>query len=99
MAVRICVPLVVVKIFSEQSELPELIGDVLADIGDSSVRPDNDLAVVLASRLVSKRRAGHHPAAFVLAFGFEIDSLALFQLLERRSPELQMQDFAFAGQN
>src|SRR5207253_363367 len=33
----------VVKVAPEQAELPELIGEVLANVGHDAIRPDNDL--------------------------------------------------------
>src|SRR5580692_9655500 len=38
-------PFAVIEIFSEQSEFPELIGDVLADVRNRSVRPDDDFVL------------------------------------------------------
>ena len=43
--------------------------------------------------------AGHHPAALVLALGFEVDRLALLEQLEGGGPELQVQDLALAREH
>ncbi len=41
---------------------------------------------------------GHHPAAFVLALGLEIENLLLFELREGKVPEVQAQYLALPGQ-
>ena len=46
--VGICVPFPIVEILAEQPEFPELIRDVLADIGDGSVGAHDDFAIVVA---------------------------------------------------
>ena len=79
------------EVLVEQSEFPELVGDVLADIGDCAVGSHDDLVVVVALGIDP-----HHPAAFVLAFGLKEDRVAGLELFERVVPELQMQDVAFA---
>ena len=50
-------------------------------------------------RRLRKRCRRHHPATRVLAFGLEVDGLALLQQLESGRPELQVQDFALARQH
>ena len=88
----------VVEILPQQAELPELVGDVLADVGDGAVRAHDDL-VVFVRGIARKRSGGHHEAAGVLAFGFKVNGLALFEQLEGRLPELQVQDLALTGQH
>src|SRR5437016_3469056 len=44
---------VVVKVLAEQPELPELIRDVLANVGDDAVGPDDDLFALLAFGIVA----------------------------------------------
>ncbi len=93
-------PWPIIEIFAEQAELPKLVGDVLADIGNRVVGTNDDLAVVgilIGLRLECAGR--HHPAAFVLPLGFQINRLAFFQLREGGFPESQVQDLAFARQH
>ena len=40
----------------------------------------------------------HHPAAFILALGFEVEHAGFFEFRERRIPEMQMKNFALARQ-
>ena len=82
----IALPEAVIKVLAEQAELPELIGDVLADVSDRAVRAHDDFAVLgfLLARCVlgrgrglrfaalAKGRRGHHPAASILALFLEI---------------------------
>ena len=89
--IRVGVERTVVKILAEQAELPKLVGDVLADVGDGPIGPHDHLALF--------GKAGHHPAAVVLAFGLEVDGLAFLEQLERGGPELHVQNFAFARQH
>src|SRR5580765_7871652 len=42
----------IVEVLAEESELPELVGDVLADVGDDAVGTDDDL---LARRFIGRR--------------------------------------------
>ncbi len=88
----------VVEILAQQSELPKLIGDVLADVGDGAVRAHDHL-VVFRFRVGGERGRGHYPAAFVLALGLEVDRLLLLEQVERRSPEFQMENLALAGEH
>ena len=89
----------VVEVFAEQPELPELVSDVLADVSDGAVRAHDHFAVFVGFVFAAERRRRHHPAAAVLAFGFEVDRLALFQQFERRRPEFEMQNLALARQH
>ncbi len=43
-------------------------------------------------------RPRHHPAALVLAFGFEVEHAGLLQLLKGQRPEIQVQNLALARQ-
>ena len=98
MAVRISRERAIVEVLAQQTEFPELIRDVLADVGNRPVRAHDHL-VVLRARLARERLGRHHPTAGVLAFGFEIDRFVLLQQLERGRPKAQMQDLALAGQH
>ena len=103
MAGGIGVKFLVVKIAPEQSEFPELIGDVLADVGDRAVRAHDYFCVVVFACRVGGCRAepsfeAHHPAPGILSRGGKVNRVALLQQLERRIPEFQMQNFALAGQ-
>jgi hypothetical protein len=42
---------------------------------------------------------GHDPAALVFAFVNEVEGVALFKLFEGGGPELEVEDFAFAGED
>ena len=92
----------------EQSELPQLVGNVLADIGDGSVRAHDHLVRIrrflvgvggLALRGIARcaeRRGGHHPAAGVLACVLQVDRAPLLEQFERRRPKAQLEDLALA---
>ncbi len=92
----------VAEVVAEQAELPEVIGDVFADVGDGAVGADDDLGVFVWSSPFSActARAGarHDPAAFVLAFVFEVEHAGFLELLEGRFPEFEVQNFALARQ-
>ena len=87
------IQMTVVEVLIEESELPELVRDVLADVRDGSVGSDDDLVIVVSLRIDS-----HDPAALVLAFGFEKDRITRLELFERIVPELEVQDVALARQ-
>src|ERR1035438_4221548 len=90
----------VIEILAKQSEFPELIGNVLADVGDGPVGSNNYFAVLgVFVRLLFEGAGRHHPTAFVFALRFEINGLALLELLKSRFPKLEMQDFALARQH
>ena len=72
--VRVLVEFDVAEVFAgEETELPEVVGDVLADIGDGAVRADDDFGVFVRdiSSLFAFGGSGaaHDLAAFVLAGG------------------------------
>ena len=81
----------IVEILAQEAEFPELVGDVLAHVGDGAVGADDHFALF--------GKAGHDPAARVLALGLEVDGLAVLQEFERRGPEFQVKDVAFARQH
>ena len=88
--------------------LPELVGDVLAHIGDGAVGTDNDL-VFLVSRIAGGSRGtglalqavfsgSHHPASPVPSVGFVVDRLGVLQTLEGMTPEVEVEDVALLGE-
>ena len=97
---------VVAKVAAEQAELPEVIGDIFADVGDGAVGADDDFGVFVKSVLRTVlvlgfcgcACAGHDPAAFVLAFVLEIEHAGFFELFEGGFPEFEVKDFALARQ-
>src|SRR5271154_2142056 len=96
-------PLLIVEVLAEQAEFPELIGDVFADVGHRTVRTDDDfgLVVFIGVFFVFGGAAvipGHDPTAFILAGVDELNRAAGFQLFEGGVPEVEMQDFTFAGE-
>ena len=60
---------------------------------------ERTITLLSSSPRLGGRPSRHHPAAGVLAFGLEVDRLALLQQLERRRPELQVQNLALARQH
>ena len=89
----------VAKVLAQQAELPQVVGDVLADVGDRAIRADDNLGVLIKIALGNLGAGpGHHPAALVLALALEVEHAGLLQLLEGRLPELQVQNLALAGQ-
>ena len=99
------------KIAAEQSEFPQLVGDVLANISNravgthdhlsrSSVRTRSVRSVVIA--VVATVFSGvemHHPAARILPRAGQVNRAALLQPLKCGVPELQVQDLALARQH
>ncbi len=89
-SVSVSVEQAVVEIQPEDPELPHLIGDVLAGVGDSPIGSDEDLVgFVLVAALVRVPR--HHPAAFVSAFVDVMDHAELLHRLKRLVPKMQVQ--------
>ena len=85
----------------EEAKLPQVVGDVLADVGDGAVGSDDDLSVFI--RLASAAASGagrgcaaHDPAAFVLAFGFQVENASFDHQLARSVPEMEVEDLALA---
>src|SRR5689334_9106525 len=112
-AVRVAVKTLIAEVAPQQAKLPQMVGNVLADIGNSIVGTDNHLGVfiwTLGSRSVllfvrgwlfygfRRRSSLHHPAAFVLALSFKIEHALLLELRKSRLPEMQMENFAFLRQ-
>ncbi len=54
-AVGITEELLVAEIAAEKAELPEVVGDVLADVADGAVRADDDLGVFVGARFLFRR--------------------------------------------
>ena len=114
MPIRVEVKLAISEVATQQAELPQVIGDVLAHIAHSAIGADNNLLVffrdlaLLYALCVSLccpcgfrlgcPRAPHHPAAFVLSFGLVKKHTTIFEFGEGRVPEVQPQDFALARQ-
>src|SRR6202034_1648944 len=54
-SVRVSGPWPVVEIFAEQTEFPELVGNILADVSHGAVRADDNFAVLfVVSRGIAK---------------------------------------------
>src|SRR5271163_423208 len=93
--IAVVLPRPVIKILPQQPEFPKLIRNVLADISDGPIRTDNHLAVFgIFIGLLLERARGHHPAAFVLTLGLEINGLALLEMLESLLPKFEIQYLA-----
>ena len=75
-------PEAVAEVAAEQAELPELVGDVLADVGHRAVRADDHLVGVLEAGELLGLRQRHHPAAGVLPLFLQVDGAALLQPAE-----------------
>src|SRR5262249_13827460 len=100
---------VILEVLAEEAKLPELIGHVLADVGDGAIRAHDHLLPRLyaslgirrlAGRVVGSRFAGpvvdpHDPAALEPTLGLEEDGAGALQELERMRPEMQAEDVAF----
>ena len=108
MAVGIDMEGTIEKIHAQQPQLPELVGDVLAHIGDGAVGTDNDL-VLLVPRIAAGGRgtcpavqvvfsSPHDPASPVPSVGFVVNRLGLLQSLEGMAPEVEVEDVAFLGE-
>src|SRR6266850_669867 len=67
----------VVKIEPQLSQLPKLIGDVLAGVGHRAIRTHNDLVrfMFISARV---RFEWHHPATAVSSLGLEVDHVTVF---------------------
>src|SRR6185312_6375985 len=98
----------IAEILTQQPELPEMVGDVLADVSHGAVGSHNDLGVFVRPgfrRIIAfgrylllsgfrRRSPFHHPAAFVLAFGLKVKHAFLLHLLKGKVPEMKVKDFA-----
>src|SRR5579864_4026127 len=103
MAVGIAIETAVAEVAAQQAKLPQVISNVLTDVGYCVVGTDDDLGVLIrALRLSFLSRfasgAAHDPATFVLPFRLQIKDALLLKLLESKLPEMQMKDLAFLGQ-
>src|SRR5882724_8130709 len=96
-SVRLTPKDVVLEIGGEQAEFPELIGDVLADVGHRAVAAHDDLFALLQV-FEAGTLERHHPATLTLAALQERDRPALLQELERRLPEAAAEDVSFPGE-
>lgn len=87
----------VIEIQPQNAELPHLVGDVLAGVGDGAVRADEDLVVLmlLGARV---RFEWHHPTALVRTALFVMDHAEAFHLLKRLVPKMEMQYLRLARQ-
>ena len=47
----------IAEVLAEQSELPKMIGNVFADVGDGAVRADDDLGIFVGRLRLPRRRA------------------------------------------
>ena len=95
----------VAEVETKQPELPELIREILADVGDDAVRTDDHLLRCSGRRPRSSRRLApsafldpHHPAAGELALGLQEHRALRLERLEQVRPELQPQDVALVGE-
>src|SRR6266851_9296095 len=81
------------EVVTEEAELPELIGDVLAHVRHDAVGPDDDLFaglfVLFSSPFLFD---SHDPAASEPSLGLEEDGAVRLQDVEGAGPELQAQD-------
>ena len=104
-SVRVFVELAISEVAAQQPEFPEVVGDILADVADGSIRTHDDFLIFLGNFLCvccgcgfSFPHSPHYPTAFVLALSLEIEHAGIFQLDESSVPEMQMQDFTFTRQ-
>ena len=80
--------LLVAEVLAQQAELPQMIGNVFANIGDRAVGADDDLRVLIQIAFNHIRTgARHHPAALVFAFILKVENALQLQLLESSLPE------------
>ena len=95
---RVLEKLCVAEVLSQKSELPQVVGDVLAYIRYGPVGPHQNLGVFIRCCRPLHTRTLHHPAAFVLALGLEIQHALRHHQRARRLPEVQVQNLALARQ-
>ena len=74
------------EILLQESEFPELVRNVLPDVGYGSVGANDDLRVFVGtvSLLGFGARSTHDPAAFVLAFGLFVENAAVERFINVR---------------
>src|SRR5690349_17830917 len=90
----------ITEIAAEQTEFPEMVGDVFADIADGAIGANNHF-LILFGDLASAHCGGlagaaHHPAARVFTLTLQIEHAPFFELLKGGVPEMQVEDFALA---
>ncbi len=97
----------VAEVFAgEEAELPEVVGDVFADVGDGAVGADDDLGIFVGEVRVSSlfgddcfcAGAAHDVAAFVFACGFEVEDAFFEHEFASCVPEVEGENLALAGQ-
>src|SRR5262249_37790048 len=91
----------ILKVAAEQTEFPELIGDVLADIGDDAVRSDDHLLAGLAVLALWGTVAfvdTHHPAACEASLRLQKDGACGLKNVKGVRPEAETQNVAFVRQ-
>ncbi|OQC39426.1 MAG: hypothetical protein BWX64_01631 [Acidobacteria bacterium ADurb.Bin051] len=91
-------PVPVGELLAEQPELPELVGDVLAHVGDRAVGADDHLVGIFEPGELGDVGERHDPAAGVLAVCFQAHGAALPELLEGVIEEVEAEDVALAGE-
>ncbi len=91
-------PVAIAEVLAQQPELPELVGDVLADVGHRAVRAHDHLVGVLEPGELLAVRQRHHPAAGVLARRLVAHGAAVLEPLEGPVEKVQGQDVALPRQ-
>ncbi len=82
-------PPAVAEVLAEQAELPELVGDVLADVGHRAVGAHDHLVGILETGELRGVGERHHPAAGVLALALELHRAGGLQQLEGDREEVE----------
>src|SRR5579859_2076206 len=97
-SIGIAIKPAIAKIPPQPPKFPEVIRNVLTNIGDRAVRADNHLGIFIRSAIFTlgrlRARTLHHPASLIFAFGLEVEHALLFHLLEGQVPEVQMENLA-----
>jgi hypothetical protein len=83
---------------NQETELPQLVGNVLAGVGDGSVGPHQDLVGVVHVRELRTCREGHDPAAGVFPVLLEADGTGLPEQFEGPLPETEVEDVGLMRQ-
>src|SRR5262249_237918 len=81
------------KVLLQQAKFPELVCNVLGEVGYRNVGTNDDLVVVIGLGLQA-----HHPAALVLTLSLKKNRALLLQLGKSLIPEFKMKNIAFARQ-
>ena len=82
----------------EQPQLPQLVGDVLAGVGNGAVGTHKDLVRIVHIRELRARGQGHYPAALVLAVFLEADGAGVLEQLEGAPPKTEKEDVRLVRQ-